>query len=487
MAIKGISSLIDLDMIDDSQFQNENTIESIETNEVTTGASKKKGGRPRGSKNRVTKPKTTSKKSQGTTRSSQSTAQPKVARKRKVLEEKPNDENVSHNIPNENADTLEAENTIHRPEESEDELDSPKTVSLVSQSKDTAPVNKKKTATAHRKRKVVTEDVEIFDSPIARQGSAQDNGIEVRAAPVLSRPAPKRTKLNAGLSREKSNPTMNEAEGGSRGSETTEDQFCRQPPPSSRSKLDGVPRAVPKSRLDAPIRRRGGSVSDTERAVGDPNLRRKLGDITRKFENMDSKYRSLKESGVVEANTNVERLRKQCEATTHGKVNHGSNPPQLIMLASNELVAALKKELATQTSLAQDSRKHQRALQASEAELTNLRSNVAELSNNLSVTQNEIRSLQAKLAASRSASAHAESVPSKTPASAMKHQAQPKAITAGSAELAQAAQVAQLKEDLYSDLTGLIIRGVKKVDEGDLYDCIQTGRNGSKCSTLSLF
>ena len=50
----------------------------------------------------------------------------------------------------------------------------------------------------------------------------------------------------------------------------------------------------------------------------------------------------------------------------------------------------------------------------------------------------------------------------------------------GSAEAAQAAQIAQLKENLYSDLTGLIIRDVKREDGDDVYDCIQTGRNGSK-------
>ena len=50
----------------------------------------------------------------------------------------------------------------------------------------------------------------------------------------------------------------------------------------------------------------------------------------------------------------------------------------------------------------------------------------------------------------------------------------------GSAEAAHAAQVAQLKEDLYSDLTGLILRGVERGSEADVYDCIQTGRNGSE-------
>ena len=41
-------------------------------------------------------------------------------------------------------------------------------------------------------------------------------------------------------------------------------------------------------------------------------------------------------------------------------------------------------------------------------------------------------------------------------------------------------QLAQLKEDLYSDLTGLILRGVEIGTDSDIFDCIQTGRNGSE-------
>lgn len=63
----------------------------------------------------------------------------------------------------------------------------------------------------------------------------------------------------------------------------------------------------------------------------------------------------------------------------------------------------------------------------------------------------------------------------------MRGKGQPRTIMVGSAEAAQAAQIALLKEDLYSDLTGLILREVARGDESDVYDCIQTGRNGSKC------
>ncbi|KAK9248766.1 chromosome segregation protein Csm1/Pcs1-domain-containing protein [Lipomyces tetrasporus] len=39
--------------------------------------------------------------------------------------------------------------------------------------------------------------------------------------------------------------------------------------------------------------------------------------------------------------------------------------------------------------------------------------------------------------------------------------------------------VPQLKEDLFSDLSGLIIRDVRVEDDKTVYDCLQTGRNGA--------
>ena len=76
----------------------------------------------------------------------------------------------------------------------------------------------------------------------------------------------------------------------------------------------------PKSRQRQPsvARRRAGSASDTERVAGDPTLRRKLGEITRKFENVDLRYRNLKNSRVTEAEANYERLKKQSEIQAQG-------------------------------------------------------------------------------------------------------------------------------------------------------------------------
>ncbi len=104
----------------------------------------------------------------------------------------------------------------------------------------------------------------------------------------------------------------------------------------------------------------------------------------------------------------------------------------------------------------------------------------AELSNSLSEAQNENKVLQAKVASARSASATIESANSKAPGSAIKGKGSARTIMVGSAEAAQAAQAAQLKEDLYRDLTGLLVLGVERGPEADTYDCIQTGRNGSR-------
>ena len=121
-------------------------------------------------------------------------------------------------------------------------------------------------------------------------------------------------------------------------------------------------------------------------------------------------------------------------------------------------------------------------LSTRDADLAKTQALANQLSTSLAEIQNENKALQAKLANSRNASVAVESLGAKTPASAMKvkSQAQSRTLMVGSAEAAHAAQVAQLKEDLYSDLTGLILRGVDIGVEADTYDCIQTGRNGSK-------
>ncbi|KAF7872602.1 hypothetical protein EAF04_003520 [Stromatinia cepivora] len=207
-------------------------------------------------------------------------------------------------------------------------------------------------------------------------------------------------------------------------------------------------------------RHRAGSASDTER--NEPAVRRRLGELTKKLENVEGKYQDLQEVGVKEAEKTFDRYKKAAEEKTK---------------TSNELIASLKAHLATQTSLAKETRSLKKTIESQDALVTNLQAQINQLELALSEAQVENKTLSTKLAASRKITASYESANVKVPGSAIKANGGMRMI--GSQEAAQAAQAAQLKEDLYSDLTGLIIRGVKREAEEDVFDCIQTGRNGT--------
>ena len=88
--------------------------------------------------------------------------------------------------------------------------------------------------------------------------------------------------------------------------------------PQSVYKQSNHARAPSKQRLPSVVRKRTGSTSDTERTGNDPALRRKLGEMTKKLETLDLKYRNLREVGIIEAETNFEKLKKQAEERAKG-------------------------------------------------------------------------------------------------------------------------------------------------------------------------
>lgn len=98
---------------------------------------------------------------------------------------------------------------------------------------------------------------------------------------------------------------------------------------------------------------------------------------------------------------------------------------------------------------------------------------ISDLNSSLADSEREVKTLTAKLAANRSTEANRN-----VPCSAVKGN-NAKTWT-GQSELVHQAHA---KEDLYSDLTGLIIRSIEQGDKEDVFDCLQTGRNGSKCKT----
>ena len=142
------------------------------------------------------------------------------------------------------------------------------------------------------------------------------------------------------------------------------------------------------------------------------------------------------------------------------------------------MIASLKADLAKQKSQTKESRDLKTLVDTQATRISSLEARVAQLTSALSDAHVENKALSTKLAANRSVATSVESINGRAPGSAVKANGGIRVM--GSAEVAQAVQIAQLKENLYSDLTGLIIRDVKREDGGDVFDCIQTGRNGSK-------
>jgi hypothetical protein len=174
---------------------------------------------------------------------------------------------------------------------------------------------------------------------------------------------------------------------------------------------------------------------------GEPALRRRLGELTKKHEALEVRYRDLREVAVREAERNFDRLRKQSDQRD---------------TASRELVAQLRSELdrhrSVQRNLTKDCEELRRQLDDKTRKIDTLMAQNKEADNDLRLCKEQNKVLAAKLAAAEA----------KAPVGA-----------ASSAQM-------QMKEDLYGDLTGLIVRAVKKDGGEDVFDCIQTGRNGSE-------
>ncbi|KAK8042673.1 hypothetical protein PG994_013156 [Apiospora phragmitis] len=219
------------------------------------------------------------------------------------------------------------------------------------------------------------------------------------------------------------------------------------------------------SRVPFSTSRRPMAASDSE--LHDPMLRRRLGDLTRKYDSLEAKYRDLRELGIKEAERNYDKLKKQGEERAENTK------------AADQLIATLKAQLATQTELAKEGQRVKQQLESSEGKVAAAQTKCEETTKSLTEAQAEIKTLKTKLAAARSAEASQVKVPS----SAVKSNSAPGRLLANAEA---AAQVAQLKEDLYADMTGLIITGVKREADGEVYDCIQTGRNGTLHFKLSV-
>ncbi|KAK6609881.1 hypothetical protein QC760_004657 [Botrytis cinerea] len=410
-------------------------------------AAKKVRGRPKTAPSKVTKIKSPARRTSGRINGKPTPeSSPQAKRGRKNVHTAKN--NRQKNAGKEAEQIDETEDVTMEDVVSGDELDTEVTAPEEVEAKAT----KKPTATRGRAAKTVVPEPEIAEevvAPVGKKGRPGRKGkAKVQEEPVAEQESPEK------VIQETQVPEMDMELEEDIEEPEQEDSIPEVKRKESRSHNDSRRRQMSVSR------HRAGSASDTER--NEPAVRRRLGELSKKLEHVEVKYQDLRDVGVKEAEKTFDRYKKAAEEKAK---------------VSNELIASLKANLATQTSLAKETRSLKKTIESQDALVTNLQAQIHQLELSLSEAQVENKTLSTKLAANRKITASYESANVKVPGSAIKANGGMRII--GSQEAAQAAQAAQLKEDLYSDLTGLIIRGVKRETEEDVFDCIQTGRNGT--------
>ncbi|KAG6196018.1 hypothetical protein E4U35_008113 [Claviceps purpurea] len=190
-------------------------------------------------------------------------------------------------------------------------------------------------------------------------------------------------------------------------------------------------------------------------------VRKRSVDLTEQYHALEKRHVQLRDIGVKAAECNFERMKRQSMETA---------------AASDNLIRELKAELAARSNIVKQNEQIGRQLERSQANVGELERVIADLTASLSKAKSEIQSLSLKLGTVRVVEAG-----TKGTASVMKTVSGGTKLTPSGAVLA-----AQAKEDLYGDLTGLIIRGTSQIDHEIVFDCIQTGRNGTLHFRLAL-
>ncbi|KAI5304731.1 hypothetical protein KEM56_006045 [Ascosphaera pollenicola] len=204
-----------------------------------------------------------------------------------------------------------------------------------------------------------------------------------------------------------------------------------------------------------PSQKPGTSLASLTLGIKDSTLRRKISDLYKNYESMEAQYRQLRDVGIVEGRSLVEQMSEQCKAT---------------LTASKKLVENMQKELDAARSVSRKTHSLEKQLNESNSKLADLTKSRDAIAADLAGAESEKKKLKAKLEAARSAPAAVENM--KIPNNTMKNN---RGLAAAGAEAAKTAKLVQLKEDLYSDLSGLIILDVKVDTSDNVYDCIQTG------------
>jgi hypothetical protein len=262
----------------------------------------KKGGRGRAkvAPAKVTKTKAPARRTSGRL-NAKATAPAAKKGKRPALADRTNQQNAEET---EEVDEFAQDDEVMQDAEIEN------TAIAVKQTKTKAPATKKKAPAGRPKvvKEVSRTDYNILDDTVEAPKPVAKLGRK-KAAPkkkeVIPEPSPEKVIPETQV------PFMDVDEDGD--AEEEIEQTVTKTAPHARSRQESRPWQP------SIQQRRAGSASDTERDRGDPVLRRKLGDMTKKYENMHIKYQDLKEIGLKESERNFERLKKQSDEKTKSK------------------------------------------------------------------------------------------------------------------------------------------------------------------------
>ena len=300
--VVSISEMIDTDIEDGTLAAEHDALPTPDSNQENA-PTRKRGGRGKATTKRFTKPRVT-RHSGDSLKVTKAPPKAKAGRSRAPLKEKTNLKDVEETEEVEEFEASVNEDTAM------DELVAPKPPAKrkASDKKAGRPAKKPALSQTHEKKK----DGEFEYTPTtARQTKAvnKKSGQQAQNSGLSEDQAvtePGRTIPETQVPKENEAPEDND-------DDENEDAL----PQSVFRKTNTVHNTGRQRQMIVPAGR-AGSTSDAERSSNDPGTRRRLGEMTRKFENLDMKYRNLREVGIKEAEARLSEYKTQSQAKAKG-------------------------------------------------------------------------------------------------------------------------------------------------------------------------
>ena len=322
-AVASLSGLVDTDMEEDTL--NMDALPTPDSNQENVGSARKKGRPAKATAKRVTK----SKAAVGRRASGDSIPPKKAALKKKTVAKRaPLKEKTSaqHAEDTEEVDEFAGEGNE---DSAMDEL-----VATKQPAKRKAPATKAGKKPGKQSKKNPVEQMKMVEEESAQQPKAVEKDGEFEYTPTTTRqkkrpgrPAAQKSKAimrqTSVEPRQQENiiPETQVAMDVDQSELPEEDEEDEEALPQSVFRQTNTARGKIHQPQPLVSRRRAGSASDNERGGSDPATRRKLGEMTTKFEKLDMKYKTLREQGVKEANANFEKYKTLSQANAKGKVS----------------------------------------------------------------------------------------------------------------------------------------------------------------------